>query len=233
MNLGQAVYKMLAGRTPRFEEDPDAMVRRAIREAGGVSQLARAIGVARTTVQRWQKGSTPTLESQELLRSVLRRADLKAGREVRLRTRDRLVVSGKHDGRDRRVNLSPYLRADTMAKAVDAYLRGASVTDIHVIVWSGITDRAYRWMFQPPGGLAQQPAREQREAAREAFGGGYGGGGGGGGSGAPGGAGAADDDGEDFEDLYDDYGDLRGEEWDFDIGDNSGYEFAAASASGG
>lgn len=226
MNLGQAVWQMIAGRHRKHDESPSTMVKRAIAEAGGVSQLAHAIGVARTTVQRWQKGAQPTEESTELLRSVLRRADMSDARARRIATRDQLTVSGlMRDGkttRKRTIDLTPYLAGGTMGRAVEAYLRGASPYDLHVIVWAGITDRHYRWMFQPPGGIAQAGTGAVQDALGDATGAGGGGGGGGG----------------DYEGAaYGDYGD---DDYDGDLLDlvyedylvdaNDGYEFSVGGA---
>jgi hypothetical protein len=233
MNLGQAVYRLIAGRTPRRrDESTEAMVKRAIAEAGGVSQLARSIGVARTTVQRWNKGSVPTQESTELLRAVLRRADLNQARAARLAARDTLIVKGKMKGRPggRTIDLGKYLTPGTMGRAVEAYLKGASAYDLHVIVWNGIYDKHYRWMFQPPGGLAQAgPAAAQQAVQHAADPGGMSGGGGGGG-------GRSGDDEDD--DLFryndydeDDYDDSLIYE-DYALDANDGYEFAVGGASG-
>lgn len=215
MNLGDTVYRLIAGRTHyrREEESSADQVKRALKEAGGVSQLARSIGVARTTVQRWNKGSKPTLESQELIRSVLRRADLSQRREHRLRMADGLIVKGKQEGRNRTINLGRYLRPGTMDKAVEAYLRGATARDLHVVVWGGITDQSYRWLFQPPGGVAQMSIADRERAASAAFGAG-GSTGGGGGSAARGGGGGGDDEEDEYdeEDEFEEYMD----EYDFD-----------------
>lgn len=234
MNLGQAVFRLIAGRTPRKrDESPEAMIKRAIAEAGGVSQLARSIGVARTTVQRWNRGSVPTQESQELLRAVLRRADLSAARAARLATRDQLIVKGKMKGRPggRTIDLGKYLNPGTMGRAVEAYLRGASAYDLHVIVWSGINDKNYRWMFQPPGGVAQGGPQAVQEAVRDAIPGGPVGDGGGG----AGGAVAFDPGFTDWDEdgAYDDdmIGDLAYEDF-YDIADNDGYDFAVGGVSG-
>lgn len=240
MNLGQAVYKLIAQSSPKREESPGALVKRGLAEAGGVSQLARAIGVSRTTVQRWKKGSTPTGESQELLRAALRRADLSAGRETRIARSNSLTLKGRQGDRSapRTIRLGPYLAPGTMAKAVEAYLRGASAADLHVVVWSGITDRNYRWLFQPPGGLGQASHATRSQAARDARQGGAGSGGGGGGSGASGGD---DDDGDALGEL----GELGGyddDEWDDYLDDlayegdvvedlDKDYEFSIGSAS--
>jgi len=246
MNLGQAVFRMIAGRHARHrEESPQTMVRRALGEAGGVSQLARSIGVARTTVQRWNRGATPTLESQELLRAVLRRADLREARAARITTRNDLTVRGRQDGRERTVRLGRYLEPGTMGRAVEAYLRGATAADLHVIVWSGITDRAYRWMFQPPGGFAQMSPSERLRATHRAEGRGGGDDTGGGPFGAPGrsgGAGGApggdegdedgffEDEAEDLEEYFDD--DLVGDFGDeYDVPElEPGYGFSVSGA---
>jgi hypothetical protein len=234
VNLGQAVYRLIAGRTPRRrDESTEAMVKRAIAEAGGVSQLARSIGVARTTVQRWNKGSVPTQESTELLRAVLRRADLNQARAARLAARDTLIVKGKMKGRPggRTIDLGKYLTPGTMGRAVEAYLKGASAYDLHVIVWNGIYDKHYRWMFQPPGGLAQAgPAAAQQAVQHAADPGGMGGAGSGGGGFQARATGPEGEDLDDFDDddLYDDS--LIYE--DYDIGANDGYEFAVGGASG-
>lgn len=237
MNLGDAVFRKVSGHSPRRAETPKQMFERALSEAGGVSQLARSLGVARTTVQRWQKGATPTQESQELLRSVLRRADMSSRRAARLSIDDRLVIKGKQGGRARTVNLSPYLAPGTMGRAVEAYLNGARPRDLHVIVWSGITDQSYRWVFQPPGGVAQMTPADRVRAIHRASGGGEaaGGGGGSGGSGAS--TGGARGHSEDLEDDDEDDGDddLGGEEdgewydaeydYDYDLAPDDGYEF--------
>jgi transcriptional regulator with XRE-family HTH domain len=228
VNLGQAVFRLIAGKTPRrADESASSMVKRAIAEAGGVSQLARSIGVARTTVQRWNRGSRPTQESVELLRSVLRHADLSERRAARLAASDSLIMRGKMKGRPggRTIDLGKYLTAGTMGRAVDAYLRGASPHDLHVIVWAGITDRHYRWMFQPPGGLAQAGPEAVQRAVSGASGG----------SGPSRGSGSDDD--EDLDDGFDDGdadydGDLLDLAYEgYDIGDNDGYEFSATGAS--
>jgi hypothetical protein len=238
MNLGQAVYRLIAGRTPRRrDESTEAMVKRAISEAGGVSQLARSIGVARTTVQRWNKGSVPTQESTELLRAVLRRADLNYARAARLAARDQLIVRGRMKGRTggRTIDLGKYLTPGTMGRAVEAYLKGASAYDLHVIVWNGIYDKHYRWMFQPPGGVAQGgPAAAQQAVQRAGDPGGMSGGGG-----ASGGRSGDDDEDED-EDGFDlgaddDFGDFYDDSLiyeDYDIAANDGYEFSVGGATG-
>lgn len=208
MNLGDAVWRAVAGRPRPREESPDELVARALREAGGVSQLARALGVARTTVQRWNRGATPTEDSQALLRSVLRRADASDARARRLGTSNALVVSGQQDGRHRTINLGQYLRPGTMGRAVEAYLNGADRYQLWVVVWSGITDKPYRWMFQPPGGLGQARPAEQLRAARRAEEGEPAGGGGP--AGPSGGGGLDDEDEEDDEEYVED---LAYEDW--------------------
>lgn len=237
MNLGEAVYKLIAGHSVRQEENPRAMVQRGLREAGGVSQLARAIGVSRTTVQRWNKGSTPTQASTELLRAALRAADLSAARAARLSTTDRLTVKGRQDGRQRTVDLGRYLRPGTMGRAVEAFMRGASPAELHVVVFHGITDRNYQWMFQPPGGFAQMGPGARLRATHAAHSGASAHGGtpgGAGGLSSGGGQGGDDFDPSDSEEEWEE------EEWDDDLYDlayeggeidsNAGYEFGVTSA---
>lgn len=228
MNLGQAVYRKIAGSTPkRRDESWERMLKRAQDEAGGVSQLARAIGVARTTVQRWNKGARPTDESIELLRAVTRRADMSDARARRLATTDQLIITGTMKGRPggRTINLTPHLAAGTMGRAVEAYLRGASAYDLHVIVWSGITDKHYRWMFQPPGGLAQQGPAAVQEHLRDAFPSGGGAMGGGGGPAWPYGEEGGPDE---FDDYPEDLLDLA---YELDVvDDNDSYEFNVSGA---
>ena len=224
MNLGQAVFRAIAGRQSKRDESPKAMVNRAIAEAGGVSQLARALGVARTTVQRWNRGSTPTQESTELLRAVLRRADLSEARANRMSTSNHLIVSGRQgDGkggtRKRTIDVGKYLNPGTMGRAVEAYLRGASPHDLHVIVWAGIHDKNYRWLFQPPGGIAQQGPQAVQRAVTEAMGGPDLPGGGG----SPSGPSRGFDDFDDETDEYYDGEDLMYEGDYYDIPENDGY----------
>lgn len=220
MNLGEAAYRAIAGRTPKRELDTRSQIERGVTEAGGVSQLARALGVSRTTVQRWRnRGSQPTAGSQELLKAVLRRADLREVKEAKLRTVNALTVKGHQDGRPRTVVLrAPYLAPGTMGRAVEAYLRGATPADLWVVVWAGITDKAYRWMFQPPGGIGQAAPAEQGRAARDAAGGH-----GGSGAGARGGG------GDDEEDEWDDVD----EDDDGDYLDDVAYEDAVVDVADG
>lgn len=174
MNLGDAVYKVIAGRSPRRERDTRSMIERARDEAGGVSQLARGLGVARTTVQRWLGGAgvpggqRPKPEQERKILGYVRRAELREAREARISTSNRFILKGRQGERQRTINLTPYLVPGTMGRAVEAYLRGASPADLHVIVWAGITDKAYRWMLQPPGGLGQKGRGEVARAVREA-----------------------------------------------------------------
>lgn len=228
MSLGRAVYLLIAGRAPEIEDDPRAMVRSALDKAGGVSQLARALGIARTTVQRWNKGSVPTQESQELLRAALRREAIADAVRDRYRVSNALTVTGvtKDRPRGRTVDLGRYLAPGTMGRAVEAYLRGASPHELHIIVWAGITDTAYRGMFAPPGGIARADPTTQGHVYRAALGGGTGeplAGGGGGGYG--GGRLGDDDDDDDFAD-YDD-SDLAYEGFD---ADDSVYSMTVSSA---
>jgi transcriptional regulator with XRE-family HTH domain len=209
------------------------MIDRGLREAGGVSQLARALGVQRTTVQRWRKGTEPSDESVALLRSVLRRVDVPESRLARISTSNRLTVTGRMDGQPRTVHLGRYLAPGTMQKAADAFMRGADPADLHLIVWSGIDNApGYRWMFQPDGWTQTAPGDRLRasQRAERLAGGGSGGGGGGNVSGGDEGDDLGDQE-DDFDEDYDDSDEL----YDYDDvayadGDNSGYEFAAASA---
>jgi DNA-binding transcriptional regulator YiaG len=219
MNLGEAVYRRIAQHTPKREESAGAMAARAQREAGGVSQLARALGVSRTTVQRWNRGSTPTVESQELLRAVLRRADLSKAREKRLSVSNALVVTGYQGGRRRTVDLGRYLSPGTMGRAVEAYLRGASPAELHVVVWKGISGApGYTWMFQPPAHLRPPERPEAAERGAPV-----------GGAGPSGGGGyVAPDEWGGTEWGEDDLGDYYAEEYDYadvaEFGDVGGYE---------
>lgn len=243
MNLGELARRMFGGRSKSGRVKPETtaeMIERGIREAGGVSQLARSLGVARTTVQRWRKGSTPSDESEQLLRTVLRRHDVPASRIERIAASDTFTISGKQDGRNRTIRLGRYLEPGTMQKAANAFMNGASSRDLHIIIWAGITDQNYRWMLQPKGWTPSEAARVVQtfraspDTAPPPIGA----------YGAAGGAGG--DDGEDLgePDEYgndywfdetpyedeDDYGDLFAD-FDIEVPDNSGYEFSGTSAS--
>lgn len=241
MNLGDVVYKLLAGRTPtgrlKRPETTRELIDRGLREAGGVSQLARAIGVDRTTVQRWNKGSTPSEASVELLRTVLRKADVNEERVQRIVMSNRLDIKGEQDGRPRTVHLGRYLERGTMQRAADAFIRGAGPAELHTIVWSGISGApGYRWMFQPPGWAQMSPGERLRASGRaEQLA--EGPSGGGGAVGASGGAFAAGELGEEGADEEDEDEDDYLDEYDYDYEDvaydgetNAGYEFAATSA---
>jgi transcriptional regulator with XRE-family HTH domain len=243
MNLGQTVYRMFAGQTPtgrvRRPETPTEMIERGLREAGGVSQLARSLGVARTTVQRWNKGSEPSEDSVSLLRAALRRVDVSESRVARIAASDKLTLKGTQSQgagrkpRARTIELGPYLAPGTMQRAADAFMAGASAAQLQIVVWNGIEDKAYRSMFRPPEFAGDdRQAREEASARAErlaragsrglAGSGGYG-------------HHSGPDDGDEGEDLFDeepgeyddaDYADV---EWvdQYEIAD--GYEFSASS----
>lgn len=194
MKIPAQIYRHVAGITPKWEQDySPKWVSEAIARAGGVSQLARAIGVQRTTVQRWNKGATPTIESQELLRTALRTSRLSTGREGRLRASDALILRGDQDGRKRVIDVGQYLAPGTMDRAVTAYLRGASPTELAAIVSRGVVGAPfYKALIDPYRGR-RAPAHGAPAAGPRGGGGGGGGGGGAGG----------DDDLGDEEDEYD------------------------------
>ncbi len=162
MNLGEAVYRLMSGgrSSARYDRYNRGWITEGLAQAGGVSQLARALGVQRTTVQRWQKGAEPSDESKELLRIALRQSHMTANRETRLRAQTSLTVRGDQDNRDRTIILDQkYLSPGTLNRAVTAYLRGASVTQLHKIVWEGIHSAPfYKTLFVPGGPGSQQPA---------------------------------------------------------------------------
>ena len=106
-----------------------------------------------------------------------------------------------------------------------------------MVVFHGITDRHYQWMFQPPGGFAQMgPAARLRAtyAAHQAATSHPGTPGGGGGMSSGGGRDDGDDfdpeDGDEWEesDWSDDEYDLAYEGTEVD--DNAGYAFSVGSA---
>lgn len=193
MDLGEAVFRLFSGgRSPR-EPYSKRWVAEGIARAGGVSQLARALGIHRTTVQGWtNKGKTPTVESQELLRVALRNARMSDSREARLRAKDEITVQGTQDDggtRHRVIHLDArYLAPGTMNRAMSAYLAGASPAELHRVVWQGIHSAPfYKAVFHPGGPGAQGRATGPRNIAPAPTAPAGGSGGGGGASGGSGG----------------------------------------------
>ncbi len=232
MSLGDVVRQMFAGMTPsggHGQETPDQIIARGVREAGGSPQLARMLGVTERAVQRWRAGTRhPNKISLGKLRSTLQ--------SNRILTSDSLVIKGSQPNgagrkaRPRTVNLGQHLESGTMQRAADAYQRGASSADIHLIVWSGITDKEYRRLFAPPGWAGKSESERVRASERvnRLVAGGDTPGGGFGAPGASGGGGEGDgDEEEEDSDYYEDY-DADDVAW--DPGGDTGYEIAATSA---
>jgi len=132
MNLDQALYRLMVGpsRTTLGTEGRDVkrMTREIERAIGGShTDVARALGVPRTTWRNWRQGRQPKPAAFELLRRAQRRARLSPARERFLRGDPAVRVYGwvrvSKDLRLRVLRVSTYSSwIRPMPDIVDAWL---------------------------------------------------------------------------------------------------------------
>lgn len=162
--LGDHLYRAVSGTSPRTAEgralargeyEPGMLV--TLRDAvGGVGPLARFLGVARTTVQRWFGGAgmagrprQPTAASQNLI--VMGMRAIRARRSLRrISSRTSITIRGRdryEPGRERAIKLDHrHLRSGWQDDLVNAYLVGGT-TGLRDAFLDANTDRWYREYF--------------------------------------------------------------------------------------
>ncbi len=110
---------------------------------GGVSGLARYLGVHRTTVQRWQRGATtPNPARLEQLGSEVRS-------DTRRLDQNALIVSGMDsDGRRRQIRPDQLrLAPGTMDAVRDKWIATGDGNAAAIVLWQGIGDSFYKDFF--------------------------------------------------------------------------------------
>lgn len=104
---------------------------------GGVSGLARHLGVARTTVQRWQRGATsPKEASRSRIGSEYRNATVPEHGDIRS------IGTTEASGRPRSIS-GGYIRPGTMDKVRETYIHTGDKEAAGKVLWKGITDDFY------------------------------------------------------------------------------------------
>lgn len=139
MDLGHALYRTITGGLgPAVESAPlSKQLDEIVLRAGGKGNAARAIGISDRTLRSWYQGSRIPNDANRLrVIHALRRVRLSEIREQRLRsvkggskiapTSTKIVVhlTQNYDNRERRINLTPYLRAGAMYGVIGDYLGG-------------------------------------------------------------------------------------------------------------
>lgn len=133
MNLEEALYYGITGQTRLGSEGTDVvrMTREIERAIGGkYSDVARALGVPRTTWRNWRGGARPKPAAFELLRRAQRRARLSGKREAFLRGRPAVRlwadVAISRDTRTRVLRISTWVSWHAMGRfgpILDAWLQ--------------------------------------------------------------------------------------------------------------
>lgn len=154
--IGHALYRSIAQRSPDRADEYSPSWLTAIREAtGGISQMARMLGVSRTTVQGWfgarggQRVSQPSDRAKALMGLAMRRIRLPAIREARLQAARKLRIEGRdrYDDRPRIITLDrTHLRPGWQDSIINGYLTGGAVGATGGLV-AAIKDKWYRGYF--------------------------------------------------------------------------------------
>lgn len=134
MALEDALYYAITGSTTRGTEGGDVrrMTREIERAIGGTySDVARALGVPRTTWRNWRRGQRPKPGAFAVLQAAQRRARLSPKREAFLRGRPAVRVYAdvtvSRDTRTRVLRVSTYTSWHAMGRfnpILDAWLQG-------------------------------------------------------------------------------------------------------------
>jgi hypothetical protein len=162
LSLGQAVYKAISGRVTEPSRDPAADLREAQQRAGGVSQLARALGVDRTTIQRWNRAGEPSPAGAALIEAALRVARIPTGRQERMRSAERIVLYGVQEDRGERVIVledGRHLTPGLWSACLSAYFAGDGPIRLGEIAKDHVTDEWYRRMLD---GMVPYPLKIRR-----------------------------------------------------------------------
>lgn len=101
-----------------------------VSRAGSGAAAARLLGVSPTTLYRWRRGVQSPKTGANVLRRVLRRADLSPSRERQLRTGDlRLWITGRiivsRDERVRTLRVGDYIPKAVHSRILTTWLSGA------------------------------------------------------------------------------------------------------------
>jgi hypothetical protein len=156
--LGDALYAEITagGYTNQDDgEDQDYGLTDALADLGrgrSTAELARELGVPRTTLRRWMAGATPKRDVGPIIAvgQTIRRAEDVAGREDQLRdnignvvVRGWITVSKDVSRRDVRAqNLQ--LNDSTGDQLIDAFLNGATPARLAAIFTRNVGDKFYR-----------------------------------------------------------------------------------------
>ncbi len=163
MDLGEAIYREITGRSPHTEvATVGGAIEYLLGRAGGVAAAAaRLAGVPASTFRGWLRGRQPKAPGELVgaAQEQQRRDRLSRGRERRLRAPGSLSGTrveggikyrGKNDrSEDRTIDLGGYL--DPIEdELVDAYLAGASTDQLAEIFHEGIVGAPfYSTIFDP------------------------------------------------------------------------------------
>ena len=149
MDLGEAIYREITGRSPRTEVNTfGGAIEYLLSRAGGVASVAaRLAGVPASTFRGWMRGRQPKAgRAGDVVSAaglVERRARLPRGRERRMRrpgALSGLVLVGayKYDGpARRRAEIGRYLD-EVQDDLLDAYLEGSPEEDLAEILREAI-----------------------------------------------------------------------------------------------
>lgn len=175
MDLGEAVYREITGRSPYTEIDTwvGALEYLLTRGGGVASKAARLAGVPASTFRGWLRGRQPKPERAGgvfgEVSLIERRARLPLKRERRMRRPGALhnaKISGTYGyqtstgftpssagwtgGGGRDANIGPYMVDGTQDDVLDAYLEGASLDELAELFADGIGDNGwYARTFNP------------------------------------------------------------------------------------
>lgn len=157
-DLGDAIYRALAGRSPDTEPTTfSAALGWFTRAAGGnVSAAARLAGVPRRTFRDWLdgKGLGPrsAARREQVRKSAqlsARRDRLKPGREARLRAKDpsNITLIGRYNydpgtGNRQTVEIGRYLASNAYDRLIGLYLAGGSAAELREEFASLLVDDA-------------------------------------------------------------------------------------------
>lgn len=161
MDLGNALYHMITGRSARTEVNGFAGALKYVSgRYGSKAAAARALGVAPSTFRGWLSGRRPKADRAAgitgMAQRMQRRARLPKNREKRIRGMDPATVTmvAKYDYDDREqfreVPIGRYLNHTLGDRLIDAYLDGAGTTELAEIFHDGISEAPfYERTFDP------------------------------------------------------------------------------------
>lgn len=166
MDLGEALYEEITGRSPHSEIHTfGKAIQYLVTRAGSASAAARVVGVAPSTFRHWiSSGRRPSAERAgfitELAMLQQRRDRLPKGRERRMRRPGALdhvkvnvyiIISDKPE--ERTFAIGDYLREGVQDDLLDAYLDGANTDELAEMFADAIEDSDfYAEAFDPYGG---------------------------------------------------------------------------------